>query len=298
MSKYLVTGGAGFIGSTLVDQLIEKGHQVVVIDNLSGGDIKNINKKAEFFCVDIRDFDKISPYFEGVDYVMHLAGLISVQDSLNNPREYNDVNLVGMINVLEAARLARVKKLVFSSSAAVYGNPENFPTKETEPIDPLSPYALQKYIGERYCQLYSEAYGLATICLRYFNVYGNRMALSGGYGAVLGVFARQKLNQEPMTITGDGEQKRDFVSVLDIARANISAAENAFLTKGEAINIGTGQSFTINEIAGFMSGPVKNIPARVEPKLSLADNTKARVNLNWDPKENLADWIKEFIEKK
>ncbi|MCX6800408.1 MAG: NAD-dependent epimerase/dehydratase family protein, partial [Candidatus Falkowbacteria bacterium] len=212
MSKCLVTGGAGFIGSTLVDELIKKGHQAIVIDNLSTGKKDNLNKDAKFIEADIRDFEKILPYFKGVDFVFHLAALVSVQTSIDNPLHNNAVNLSGTLNVLEAARLSKVKKLVFSSSAAIYGDTETYPTKETDESKPVSPYAVQKLAGEKYCELYSKIFNLPTVNLRYFNIFGDRMALNGGYALVLGIFANQKLNKEVLTITSDGEQRRDFIS--------------------------------------------------------------------------------------
>ena len=289
--KCLVTGGAGFIGSHLTDYLINEGHEVIVLDSLFSGKREYINSKAEFIKADIRDFGAIRPIFEGVDCVFHMAALVNVQESIDDPMVNHDVNVNGIVNVLEASRLACVKKFIFSSTAAVYGNQESMPLSEECCVDPLSPYALHKYIGERYCRLYSELYGLSTACLRYFNVFGDRMPTEGGYVLVLGVFTRQLKNNESLTITGDGEQKRDYVFVGDIVSANIKAVMSEDLKKGEVINIGTGENYTINDLARAMGGPVEYIAPRIEVRESLANNEKAREVINWEPSINVLDWI-------
>ena len=292
--KCLVTGGAGFIGSNLVDELIEQENEVIIIDNLSTGKKENINPQAKLYELDIRDLEKIKPLFEGVDYVFHLAAIVNVEMSIQNPIESNDVNLNGTLNILTAARDAKVKKVVFSSSAAVYGEPKTMPVTEDTPTDPMSPYGLQKYTGELYCKLFSEIYNLPTASLRYFNVYGERMPLSGAYCLVLGVFASQRLKNQPLTITGDGEQKRDFISVTDIAKANILAAKSENIKIGETINIGSGHNHSVNEIAEMIGGETTNIPPRIEPREILADNTLARTLLDWQPSVNLPEWIKKY----
>jgi len=226
--RCLVTGGAGFIGSNLVDRLIDDGHEVIVFDNLSTGQQKNINPKAKFFLVDIAH----QPYFEtntmkdimsGVDVVFHMACLARVQPSIENPIEYHSANVNGTLNMLEVCRKYGVKRFVFSSSSSVYGDVEekDLPTSENSELNPMSPYALHKLVGEQYCKLYSELYGLETVSLRYFNVYGERQPIEGAYTLVMGVFAQQRLNGEKMTIRGDGEQRRDFTYVGDVVDANI-----------------------------------------------------------------------------
>ncbi|MCK4553949.1 NAD-dependent epimerase/dehydratase family protein, partial [Candidatus Parcubacteria bacterium] len=249
MSKCLVTGGAGFIGSNLVDELIKRGDEVVIIDNLSTGKKENINPKADFHEVDMRDLEKIKPLFNGVDHVFHLAAFARVQPSIEDPITANDINLNGTLNVLVSARDAGVKKVVYSASSSAYGNQEIMPLSEDMPAHPLSPYGLQKYVGELYCRLFSEIYGLPTVSLRYFNIYGKRQLLEGAYCLVMGIFARQRLAGEPMTITNDGEQRRDFTSVIDAVRANILAAKSDKVGKGEAINIGAGKNYSVNELA-------------------------------------------------
>jgi UDP-glucose 4-epimerase len=294
MSKCLVTGGAGFIGSNLADALIERGDLVVILDNLSTGKKENINPKADFHEVDIRDLEKIKPLFAGVDYVFHLAAFARVQPSIEDPITSNDINLNGTLNVLVAAKEAGVKKVVYSASSSAYGNQEQMPLREDMPTHPISPYALQKYIGEMYCRLFSEIYGLPTVCLRYFNVYGKRQALEGAYCMVIGIFVRQRKNGEPMTITGTGEQRRDNTSVVDVVRANIMAAESGNVGRGEAINIGRGQNFSINELADMIGGEKIYIESRFEPMATLADNSLARELLGWEPTVNLPEWLEEY----
>ncbi|NTW21953.1 NAD-dependent epimerase/dehydratase family protein [Candidatus Falkowbacteria bacterium] len=292
MSKCLVTGGAGFIGSNLVDQLVKLGHEVVIIDDLKAGKREYINPAAAFHQLDIRDLEAIKPVFAGIDYVFHLAAWPRVQPSIQDPVTTHEVNLTGTLNVLVAARDAQVKKVVYSSSSSVYGNQEQMPLTESMPTNPLSPYALQKLCGEFYCRLFSEVYGLPTVCLRYFNVYGYRQPLEGAYTLVIGIFIRQKLAGEPLTIVGNGEQKRDYTSVIDIVRANIMAAESG-VSKGESINIGRGRNFSVNEVAAIIGGPTAPLPERLEPKVTLADNGLAKELLGWEPTVNLPEWLEE-----
>jgi len=290
----LVTGGAGFIGSNLVDVLVAKGWRVKIIDNLATGKKENINPAAEFFELDIRQLDKIKPIFSGVDYVFHFAALPRVQFSIENPAESNDVNLNGTLNVLLAARDAKVKKLVYSASSSAYGNQRKMPLRETMPASPLSPYGLQKYVGELYCRLFSEVYGLPTVCLRYFNVYGKRQALEGAYALVMGIFARQRLAGQSMTITGTGKNRRDFTSVIDVVRANILAAQSKKVGRGESINIGRGKNYSVKELAKIIGGPIVHIAPRLEPKETLANNSLAKKLLGWKPTVDLPKWLEEY----
>ncbi|OGZ33163.1 MAG: hypothetical protein A2174_00205, partial [Candidatus Portnoybacteria bacterium RBG_13_41_18] len=292
--RCLVTGGAGFIGSNLVDELIKRNAEVIVVDNLLTGKKENLNPQAQFYELDIRDLEKIKPVFAGVDFVFHLAALPRVQMSIDNPDLTNDININGMLNVLIASRDAKVKKVIYSSSSSVYGDNKILPASENLPPNPISPYALQKYTGELYCRLFSQVYGLPTVCLRYFNAYGKRFSVEGAYPLVIGIFLKQKMEGNPITITGDGEQRRDFTSVSDIARANIMAANCLKVGNGEAINIGRGQNYSINELARMIGGEIVYIPARLEPRETLADVTLAKEFLGWEPTVNLADWIKEY----
>ncbi|MDP3042801.1 MAG: SDR family oxidoreductase [bacterium] len=294
MSKCLVTGGAGFIGSNLVDELIERGDEVIIIDNLSTGKKENINSQAEFHEIDMRNLEEIKPLFKGVDYVFHFAAFARVQPSIENPITANDINLNGTLNVLVSARDAGVKKVVYSASSSAYGDQIIMPLTEDMPVHTLSPYGLQKYIGELYCRLFSDIYGLPTVSLRYFNVYGKRQLLEGAYCLVMGIFVRQRLAGEPMTIVGDGEQRRDFTSVVDTVRANILAAESDKVGKGEVINIGRGKNYSVNELAKMIGGPTINMPPRIEPKETLADNSLAKELLGWEPTVNLPEWLEEY----
>ena len=301
VKRAVVTGGAGFIGSHIVDALIEKGYEVSIIDNLVGGTKENINPRAVFYKKDIRNLDDIKPIIAGADYVFHLAALPRVQYSIEQPRETNDVNVGGTINVLIAAHEGGVKKLVYSASSAAYGDQPIMPLREDMPAHPKSPYGLQKYIGELYCRLWSEVYGLPTVCLRYFNIYGPRFNAEGAYALVIGRFLKQVAEGKPMTITGDGKQTRDFIHVSDAVRANILAAENKDNKKagnGEIFNIGAGKNHSINTIARLIGGPVEHIPARLEPHDTLADNSKAKKVLGWVPqisiKEGITDLKRSF----
>ncbi len=295
-TKVLVTGGAGFIGSNLVDALVELGYDVHIIDNLSGGKRENVNKKARLHIKDITHIREMETLFKGVHYVFHLAALPSVQYSIEKPLESDEVNVRGTLNVLLASQQAKVKRLIYSASSSAYGDQKVMPLKEDFIAMPKSPYALQKHIGELYCRLFSDIYGLETACLRYFNVYGNRNNSKGPYASVMARFIEQKRKGEVMTITGNGKQTRDFTNVKDVVRANILAMQSNKVGKGEVINIGTGKNVSINEIAKIIGGKIKYIDARLEPKNSLADNSRAKKLLGWSPKVSLEEGIGELID--
>ncbi len=294
MAKCLVTGGAGFIGSNMVDALIERGDEVIIIDNLSLGKKENINPQADFHKLDIRDLDDIKPLFKGVDYVFHFAAFPRVQPSIEDPITANDINLNGTLNILVSARDAGVKRVVYSASSSVYGNQEKMPLKEDMSAQPLSPYGLQKYVGELYCRLFSEIYNLSTVSLRYFNIYGPRQATEGAYCLVMGLFVSQRLKGNPMTITNDGKQRRDFTSVVDAVSANILAAESDKVGKGEAINIGRGKNYSVNELAKMIGGPTTYGEKRIEPFETLADNSRAKELLDWEPTVELPEWLEGY----
>lgn len=295
MAKVIVTGGAGFIGSNVVDALIEKGYEVHVIDSLIAGKKENVNAKAIFHQADIRNLNEIQPLIEGADFVFHLAALPRVQDSIDNPIETDAVNVGGTLNVLVASKNAKVKKVVFSSSAATYGDQETLPLKETMPATPKSPYGLHKFIGEEYLKLFNEVYGLPTVSLRYFNVYGPRQSAQGSYPLVIAKFIDLKKAGQSLTITGTGNQTRDFVHVYDIANANILAAESATVGKGEVINIGSGKSYSVNDIARLIGGPTQFVEARLEPQNSLADISLAQTILSWNPQVKLEEGIQTLL---
>ena len=295
MKKAIVTGGAGFIGSNLVDELIKQDVEVIVIDDLSTGFEKNINSKATLHKLDIsRHKTQIEKLMAGVDVVFHLAALARVQPSIEDPQTFNEINVNGTLNVLFAAHKAGVKRVVYSASSSCYGNNKTFPTPETELTNPLSPYGLQKYVGEQYCKMFSEVYNLDTVSLRYFNVYGERMNFEGAYKLVIAVFTEQMLKGNPLTITNDGNQKRDFTYVKDIVKANILAAQHKNKLKGEAFNIGNGNNYSINEVANMFGGKKTYGEKRIEPFQTLADNKKAEKILGWVPKGNLPTWIKKY----
>ena len=286
MQKAVVTGGAGFIGSHLVDELTKQGVEVIVLDNLSTGKKENINPKAEFIQCDL---SKDRPLLNGVDTVFHLAATPQVQYSIENPTDNN--NLHSLINILNISKKSGVKRFIFSSSSAVYGNPKYTPIDENHPINPLSPYALHKLIGEQYCKLYSDVYNLDTVCLRYFNVYGDRMPKEGAYKSVISVF-KEQYNKQPLNIVNDGKQKRDFVHVNDIIQANILCALNTNNFNSEIYNVGTGQAYTVNEIADMFGGEKQYGEKRIEPKYSIAENAKIELELNWKSNNDLKNFIK------
>jgi nucleoside-diphosphate-sugar epimerase len=296
-TKVVVTGGAGFIGSHVTKKLIEEGYEVSVIDNLLAGKKENIHSKAKFFKLDIRNLKDIEPVFKDAKYVFHFAAIPSVQYSIENPHETNDVNIGGTLNVLTAAKNAGVKRVVYSASSSVYGDVKVLPTTEKESAMPKSPYALQKYVGELYCKMFSEVYGLETVCPRYFNVYGDGQPSTGAYASVIAKFLALKKENKPLTIFGDGNQTRDFVNVDDVAEANLLAATSPRVGKGESINIGTGKKTSVKEIAKIIGGPTKFLPPRIEPKDSLADISLAKFLLDWKPKISLEKGLKELLDK-
>jgi UDP-glucose 4-epimerase len=293
MKKALVTGGAGFIGSNLVDRLINDGIEVVILDDLSTGKKENIHSKAKWFNVSLQNLDSDS-YFQGVDVVFHLAALARVQPSIEDPISFDTVNVGGTLKVLHYAYKAGVKRVVYSASSSCYGDTEIFPTPETASTNPLSPYGLQKFIGEQYCKMFSEVYGLDTCSLRYFNIYGEKMSLDGAYCLAIGIFAKQMLEGKPLTITNDGNQKRDFTYVGDVVEANILAATHKNKLNGESFNIGNGNNFSINELADMLGGKKTYGEKRLEPFQTLADNSKAKKILNWEPKGNLPNWVEKY----
>jgi nucleoside-diphosphate-sugar epimerase len=296
MTKIIVTGGAGFIGSNLVDRLIREGHKVIVIDNLSGGKRQNLNPKAKFYKVDICNLEKILPLFKGIDYVFHLAALPRVPFSIEKPIETNKVNIDGTLNVLFASYKNKVKRVIYASSSSVYGEQKTLPLKETMTPNPLSPYALQKLIGEMYCKIFANLYGLETVSLRFFNVYGPRINPEGAYALAIGKFLKLKKEGKPLTIYGDGNQKRDFTHVFDVVEANILAMKSKKVGKGEALNICFGKNHSINYVAYLIGGKRVYLPSRKgEPKQTLGDNSLAKEILGWKPKINLEKGIKELL---
>ena len=302
--KCIVTGGAGFIGSHLVDRLIDYGHEVHVLDDLSTGKRENVNEKAKFSHFDLGNLNLCKIQYgwkqawEGTDVVFHLAAKARVQPSIDNPIDFNQVNVNGTLNMLKTAVDYGVKRFIFTSSSSVYGDvkQKDLPTSEFSDTNPMSPYALQKLIGEQYCKLYSKLYGLETASLRYFNVYGDRMSLDGAYRTVIPIFTKQKLDGKPMTIRGDGEQRRDFTYVGDVVEANIQVGFDEHKLKGAVLNVGNGDNRSVNEIADMIGGERMNREPVQEPFATLADNTKARELLGWKPTMKLEDWLPKWKE--
>jgi UDP-glucose 4-epimerase len=293
--RYLVTGGAGFIGSNLVDKLIQLKNEVVVIDNESSSAHEKFywNKRAKNYKYDICDYELIRHLFTDVDVVFHMAAESRIQAAIHNPMRTMMVNTIGTCNILQIAREAEIKRVVLSSTSAIYGtNPP--PLDEDMPRDCLNPYATSKCASEDLCKMYTHLYGMETVSLRYFNVYGPRQPIKGRYAPVLGIFLRQKAEEKPMTIIGTGQQRRDFVHVSDVIRANLLAAdlENKDIV-GELFNIGTGINYSILELATMIGGEKAFVPPREgEVAVSMADNSKAKLLLNWQPQVCLKGWIK------
>ena len=303
--KLLVTGGAGFIGSNLVHKLVEKKHKVIVIDNLCAGkkeNLENILSEIEFAEIDIRDKDSLSSYFDSVYAVFHLAALKSVPLSLEKPAEFNDVNLNGTISVLETSRDNKVSKVIFSSSSSVYGDTLTLPKKEILPLSPLSPYAKTKMDSEKQMKLFSD-FGISTISLRYFNVYGIKQNPYSPYAAVIPKFITNCFRNENCMIYGDGSQTRDFTYVSDVVNANITAFKSEKSFSGDIVNIAGGKQITINElfekISELTSSKSKaNYESEREGdiKHSLADISLAKVLLNWEPKVSLDEGLSKTID--
>lgn len=297
MSKYLVTGGAGFIGANLVKKLLSDGHEVVVVDNYAGGKRKDrIFDGAEYINEDVGDLKKLIKICKnGFDGIFHLAALPRVSYSVEHPAETHDTNVTGTLNVLVAAKENKIKRVIFSSSAAVYGDQEISPVDESLLPNPVSPYGLHKQIGEQYCSLFSALYGIETVSLRYFNVYGPYFDPEGAYALVVGKFIEQRKNNQPMTVCGDGEYYRDYIHVADIVNANLMAMVSTAVGKGEIINIGGGRSCSVNDLVKMIGGPSENIaPRQGDPRRTEADISKAKELLGWEPAIKLEDGISEL----
>src|SRR3990167_9400471 len=293
--KLLVTGGAGFIGSNLFDEMGRLCHRILVIVNFSLGKKEYLNPKARFYKKNIRDYKAIKPIFKGVDCVFHLAAQPRIQPSIINPADSFDNNVLGTFNVLLAAKENKVPKLVYSASSSAYGDQKTLPLKEEMIVNVKNPYALFKYMGEEMCHLFHVLYGLPIVCLRYFNVYGERQSTKGAYATVIGIFLSQKKIGKALTIVGDGNQRRDFTYVKDVANANILAMKSQKVI-GRLINIGSGENYSVNEVAKMIDKKHIFIPPRSgETKVTLADISVAKKLLGWRPKVRLENWIEKMI---
>jgi UDP-glucose 4-epimerase len=304
MSRVIVTGGAGFIGSHIVEELAKRDTRVIIIDNLSTGKMSNLEsirgrKNIEFIEGIIMDLTLLRRLFSGADYVLHQAAMPSVPRSIKNPRTSHDANATGTLNVLIAARDKGVKRVVYASSSSVYGDTPTLPKVEDMTPNPQSPYAVAKLTGEYYCRVFNKIYGLDTVCLRYFNVYGPRQDPDSPYAAVIPLFFRHALEGKPPVIFGDGEQSRDFTFVKDVAEANVQAAES---NATGVFNLGNGRRVTINRLAQLiirLAGnksvrPVYHDPRPGDVKHSLADIKKAET-FGYHPKYSLEEGLKEVV---
>ena len=295
----VVTGGAGFIGSHMVDLLLAGGYAVRVIDNLVGGRVENLSHvdadaPLEFFERDVRDLQAPDPAFAGARYVFHFAGIGDIVPSIEAPTEYMSANVQGTVHALEAARAAGVKKFVYAASSSCYGLADT-PTAEDHPIRPQYPYALSKHQGEMAAFHWHDVYGLPVNAVRIFNAYGTRSRTSGAYGAVFGVFLRQKLAEKPFTVVGDGTQTRDFLYVTDVARAFLHAAETD--QTGEIYNLGAGNPQSVNHLTELLGGEVIHIPKRPgEPDCTWADITKIQRELGWAPQVSFEEGVFKVLE--
>ncbi len=305
MSRCIVTGGAGFIGSHLTERLLGDGHEVLVIDDCSTGRLQNLahlweKNDLEIVQADVADTAAIAGHFGAGDRVFHLAALADIVPSIERPLEYHRANVQGTISVLEASRAAGVGRLVYAASSSCYGLPDTFPTPEDAPVRPQYPYALTKRLGEEYVLGWSEIYGLPAVSLRLFNVYGPRSRTSGTYGAVFGVFLAQKLAGEPFTVVGDGTQTRDFTFVTDVVDAMARAADSEL--SGEVLNVGTGRPQSVNRLVELLGGEGVHIPRRPgEPDCTCADVSRIGRLLGWEARvpfdegvgimlEHIGDW--------
>ena len=299
MKKAIVTGGAGFIGSHMVELLLDNDYEVIAIDNMSNGQLDNIeifkdNPNYSFKNIDL-SLSFNDDFFENVDYVFHMAALADIVPSIEEPVKYHNSNVNSTINVLESCRKYSIKKIIYSASSSCYGIPNIYPTPETAEIKPEYPYALTKNIAEQYVLHWNKLYNLPAISLRYFNVYGTRARTNGTYGAVFKVFLKQKLENKPLTIVGDGTQTRDFIYVSDVARANLTVAESDL--NGEIFNVGTGKVQTINYLAKLIGGEIVYIPKRPgEPDSTHADISKIKSKLGWESKVSFEEGIQIMLD--
>jgi UDP-glucose 4-epimerase len=296
--KAAVVGGAGFIGSNLVDVLVERGDDVLVVDNLSTGYRRNLNSTAPLHDIDIsEDSERLTSVLNGREVVFLTAAMPRVPRSIEDPVGTHAVNVTGALRVLKAAVDAGVRRIVYSSSSSVYGDQPTLPLTEDMHPGPLNPYACQKLMGEIYARNFAHIYGLETVCLRYFNVYGPRQVTEGAYRLVISIFMDQRQQGQPMTIHGDGEQTRDFTWVGDVVRANVLAAESDRVGRGEPINIGAGTEVSVNRVAELIGGPVVHVPPRgFDERFKRAGIDRARELLGWEPRVQVDEGIRRIVE--
>lgn len=298
--KVIITGGCGFIGSHLTDLMLSRDFKVIVLDNFSTGSPKNLEHHSdcsslEIVCKDISDYRDIEKYFRDIDIVFHLAALADIVPSIERPYDYHRANVDGTVNVLIASQKYAVKRFIYSASSSCYGIPDNYPTKESDEIRPQYPYALTKFIGEQYVMHWGKVYDLPVMSLRLFNVFGERSRTTGTYGAVFGVFLKQKLENKPFTIVGDGNQTRDFIYVSDVVGAFLAAGLSDI--SNEIMNVGSGSTYSINLLADLLGGDKIYIPKRPgEPNCTHADISKIRKLLKWEPAITFNEGVKKVLD--
>lgn len=301
MQKAIVTGGAGFIGSNLVDRLVNDGFHVIVIDNESAECNEEFyyNDKAEYYKYDVEDYDSIEPLFKGVDYVFHLAAESRIQPTLDRPVKACMTNIIGTCNILEASRRNGIKRVMYSSTSSAYGLKNSIPLIETMHRDCLNPYSVTKVAAEDLCKMYHTLYGLETVIFRYFNVFGERQPLKGQYAPVVGLFLEMKKAGKPMTVVGDGKQTRDYTYVGDVVEANILAMQTTNKDAiAEVYNVGTGTHHSVLDLVDIIDGEHSFLPSRDgEARHTLADIGKIMLDLDWKPKETIKNWIINYRKK-
>ena len=296
--RSIITGGAGFIGSNLTDHLVRIGHKVIVLDNFVSGKKKNLShikkQDVKIIKIDISKSKNLDKYFKGAHYVFHLAALAQIIPSIKNPKKYFKNNVIGTLRVVEAAKRAKIKKFVYAASSSCYGTPKKLPTSEKDKIDLKNPYAATKFIGEEIVMRYASMFKMPNISLRFFNVYGPRLNISGQYSAVIGNFLSQKKNNKALTIVGDGTQTRDFIHVDDLINACVKVIKSKKINK--IYNLGSGKKTSINTIAKIFSGKKKFIANRPgEAKNSLADISKIKKDTKWKPAISVEEGIKRLL---
>ena len=298
ITKSVVTGGAGFIGSNLTNKLLDMGHKVIVLDNFVSGKRSNLSrhnkKNLKIVNIDISKSENLDKYFKKVDYVFHLAALAEIIPSFKNPEKYFNNNVIGTLNVLNAAKKTKIKKMIYAASSSCYGAPKKFPTSEKDKIDLKHPYAVTKFVGEELVMRYALMFNMPNISFRFFNVYGPRSNISDQYSAVIGNFLSQTKSKKALTVVGDGKQTRDFIHVDDLINAFIKIIKSKFENK--IYNLGSGKRTSINTIAKIFGGKKKFIPIRPgEPKNSVADIKKIKKDINWKPKISIEQGIKKLL---
>jgi UDP-glucose 4-epimerase len=307
MIIYLVTGGAGFIGSNIVEELLKRGQKVRVLDNFSTGKRENILPflgRIELIEGDIRNYRVVREAVEGVDFILHQAALPSVPRSIKDPITTNEVNVGGTLNLLNVAKNAGVKRIVYASSSSVYGNSEILPKKEDMIPEPISPYAVSKLAGEKYCKVFYEVYGIETVILRYFNVFGPRQDPTSQYSGVIAKFINAFLNNKPLTVYGDGEQSRDFTFVDDVVKANLLVANCSLNHFGELFNVARGKRVTLNKMIKILKGifgrdskVIYVNPRSGDVKHSEADVSEIRERLNFTAKTSFKNGLRKTVER-